>query len=170
MPVYYHVSSCIAARALVHCQRYALKQMFKYYYYYYSILKMGYSAFTITSFCLLGQLSPLNGVSSTSSQFHLVWPVCCRYHRAEVEMIEECHVNVLAIERETNVQHLVVSPTIEWPDSPQPCTNHTNTSISLWSAKCIFLSQSNRHTFFLNLIFPCPFWSPFLRLIFNLNI
>ena len=34
MPVYYHVNYCRAAQALVHCQRYALKQVFNYYFYY----------------------------------------------------------------------------------------------------------------------------------------
>ena len=28
VPVYYHVNKCKVAQALVHCQRYALKQMF----------------------------------------------------------------------------------------------------------------------------------------------
>ena len=32
--IYYHVNYCKAARALVHCQRYALKQMFNYCYIY----------------------------------------------------------------------------------------------------------------------------------------
>ena len=30
--VCYNANQCNAARALVHCQRYALKQMFNYYY------------------------------------------------------------------------------------------------------------------------------------------
>ena len=31
---YYYANQCKAARALVHCQKYALKQMFNYCYYY----------------------------------------------------------------------------------------------------------------------------------------
>ena len=40
----------------------------------------------------------------------------------------------------------------------------------LRSAQCIFPSQTNLHTFFLNLFFPCPLQPPFPPLTFNLKI
>ena len=35
VPVYYHVSLCKPAQALVQSRRYALKQMFNYFYYFF---------------------------------------------------------------------------------------------------------------------------------------
>ena len=40
----------------------------------------------------------------------------------------------------------------------------------LWATKCIFPSQANLHTLFLNLLFPCTLWPPLLPFTINLKI
>ena len=57
-----------------------------------------------------------------------------------------------------------------WPDSPQPISNMIYANTQLWTAKSIFLSQTNHHTFFLNRLFLCPLRTPFLPMTFNLKI
>ena len=42
---------------------------------------------------------------------------------------------------------------MRWPDSPQPISNLNYSNTPLWLVKCIFLSQTNFHTFILNLPF-----------------
>ena len=57
-----------------------------------------------------------------------------------------------------------------WPDSPQPSSSPVYADTPIWATKCIFPSQINHHTFFLNLLFPCPLWPRLLPLTFNLKI
>ena len=56
-----------------------------------------------------------------------------------------------------------------WPDSPQPSSNPVYADIPLWTAKCIFPSQTNLHTFISSLASPSSFdlqpqnLTPFLK-------
>ena len=66
----------------------------------------------------------------------------------------------VCLERDTNVYNLAVSPAIERgcvEDSPHASSNLIYSNNPLWSAKSIFPSKTNLHTFSLNLIFPRPF-------------
>ena len=47
-----------------------------------------------------------------------------------------------------------------WPDSPQPSSNPIYTDTPLRTANGIFPSQTNLHTFFINLLFSCLLWPP----------
>ena len=57
-----------------------------------------------------------------------------------------------------------------WLDSRQPSSNVIYANTPHWLANCTFHSQTNLHTFILNLLFPCPLRPPFLPLTCNLKI
>ena len=64
--------------------------------------------------------------------------------------------------------NMTVHMLLTWRDTSS--SNLIYTNAQLWPAKSIFPSQTNLHTFFLSLLFPCPLLPPFLPLAFNLKI